>query len=146
MGTDVYLEWDDMAEDFKNAQEKCAFNIDAGRLGYLRTSVGMKSENEFLKSIFASHWESDGEYKRFSFNQENFEKLKESLPDSKQNIRRHYGSTMLIQIDIGPKSNHPELEKQYIFYNSLIDFFELGMKKEKDGKNPKIYVSPGLSI
>ncbi len=145
MGTDVYLYWDGMSEELKKIQV-CP-SIDAGRVGKLRASIMMEKENQILRKIFPNHWDlGEQEPKRYKFSQENYKKLQDSLPDSIQQIRLYYTYTIVFQIDISSheklyKHGKPEIERAVIFYNSLIDFFELGMEKEREGKKPKVYIS-----
>ncbi len=138
----MYLQWDEMPEELKKIQTKCGPIIDAGRVGYLRVSITMNEENRILRKIFPNHWElGEEDPKRYKFSQENYKYPQSSLPGSIQESRRLYTSTIVFQIDITPKLGKPEIEKQIIFLNSLIDFFELGMEKEKEGKKPKVFIS-----
>jgi hypothetical protein len=51
MGTDVYLDWKGKSKEDKEKQ--CTgFSIDAGEVGYLRASIGMTTENAFLRGLF----------------------------------------------------------------------------------------------
>ena len=74
MGTDIYLEWDGMTDEEKEAQIT-GFSIRAGDKGYLRASIGMVLENSILREIFPrEYWESSEplEY--------NFQKRSKELP------------------------------------------------------------------
>lgn len=60
MGTDVYLGWEGMTKEEKEAQYT-GFDIGAGSTGYLRAAIGMVRENEALREIFPENiWEGKG--------------------------------------------------------------------------------------
>ena len=73
MGTDVYLEWSGMSEKDKKKQ-LTGFCINAGNVGYLRASIGMRSENSVLRKVFSEEfWK--GKSLRFEFNEEGYRSL-----------------------------------------------------------------------
>ena len=51
MGTDIYLKWDKMSKKDRDDQIT-GWRIDKGNTGYLRASIGMIQENEFLRKVF----------------------------------------------------------------------------------------------
>lgn len=55
MGTDIYLVWKNQTKKDKEGQGT-GFSIDAGEVGYLRASIGMTTENYFLRLLFPDNW------------------------------------------------------------------------------------------
>ena len=76
MGTDIYMEWKGKTKEDAEKQ-MTGFSIDAGDVGYLRASIGMRSENAFLRMLFSvdKYWDKQ-EKIPYDF-KSNFEILKE---------------------------------------------------------------------
>ena len=75
MGTDIYLEWEGKTKEDKEKQTT-GFSIKAGDAGYLRASIGMVTENSFLRVLFPEkYWENEGEQIRYEFTQKGYEAL-----------------------------------------------------------------------
>ena len=59
MGTDIYLHWDNQSTDEADKQIT-GFSIGHGNVGYLRASIGMTQENQFLRMIFPEiYWKGE---------------------------------------------------------------------------------------
>ena len=156
MGTDIYLNWDGKTKEEQEAQYT-GYSIDAGDKGYLRASIGMANENAVLMSVFSSeYWDSqedDGVV--FDFSKEKYVKL--------QNLGLKYLLANVVGIEIPLKNELGEkveslfkglfgadsvvasksggFPSAVMWLDSLFRFFELGMKKQEEGKNPKVYIS-----
>jgi hypothetical protein len=162
VGTDVYLGWDKMTPKEKKARYT-GFSINAGDAGYLRASIGMVNENTVLKILMPDHWEcteeeADNGGKRYNF-EENYALLgkvaKQYLiatlmgkqiehPDHAK--MHEVGNTlmkMLKGMGIGEvQGNRPaDLSGAVMWLNSVFQFFFLGMEKQKEGLNPRIFIS-----
>jgi len=158
MGTDVYLGWDDMTEDEKKARYT-GFSINAGNVGYLRASIGMYLENTVLRMVFPpEYWRGDGA--PYDFNEIGFEELSiigsrylanvmfgiplEEDEDVMEQTRR---GEMIMKMLSGTGASieggtaKPSLRGAVMWLNALFDFYVLGIKKAKEGKNPTVYIS-----
>jgi len=158
MGTDVYLEWDGMTEEDKKKQIT-GFSIAAGRVGYLRASIGMIEENECLRRIFPpEYWES-GESLPYDF-KANYDKMvaeivryltEKMLPKSEEErireiIKRNPGAGAVIEAFSSREfslfiSTIEGIDDAIIWASSVIQFFRLGIEKQGEGKNPRVYIS-----
>jgi len=166
MGTDIYLEWDGMTEEEKKAQYT-GFSIDAGRVGYLRASIGMVRENQVLREVFPNeYWDSEDSLP-YDF-KANYERVQEvgakylasilfDLPLADENSEAmnyaKYGETinsLLCAIFNGgyqsgeykvDMSRKLGIRYAVMWLNSLFDFFDLGYKKQEEGLNPRVYIS-----
>lgn len=74
MGTDVYLDWKGRTREDKEKQFT-GFCIDAGNIGYLSASVGMTTENTFLRRLFPNEYWEAGKAVRYNFTEEGYKKL-----------------------------------------------------------------------
>ncbi len=159
MGTDVYMKWKTQNKKDKKKQVT-GFSITAGDKGYLRASISMYRENSLLRDIFPEeYWKSDG-YTAYDF-EKNFSRCMHLLKgymlceimgvsfDDKRETHKE-------QQDMGNKvtelfkklgaevlneSNGLGFDSVLAWANSLMNFFELGMKKQKEGLKPEIYIS-----
>ena len=89
--------------------------IDKGDVGYLRASFGMRKEIELYYKIFFPDWEGyNGEETNYNF-----------LDPKNQTKLISLCNTYLIS----------ETEKKWstIIINSIVNFFNLGVKKNKEG-------------
>jgi len=155
MGTDIYLSWKGQTKKEKEKQST-GFDIGSGDVGYLRASIGMVRENAFLKAIFEEdYWK--GKELRYEFKKENYFEIQKlgflylltllnnkEKSDNEDNLLNPL-LTLLEQFkDKGFKvkvSNNLNFRMAILWLNSLFDFYELGLKKEEEGKEPKIYIS-----
>lgn len=158
MGTDIYLDWNGKTEKDKEKQYT-GWSIDAGDVGYLRASIGMTTENAFLRGLFSGKYWKAGKPLRYHFTKEGYKKLHIA------------GLVYLINSIAGKEIIHPEMEAYHKFgdkitemlggmgfdeiqkadpcnfrlavmwLNSVFSFYELGMEKEREGLEPKIYIS-----
>ena len=156
MGTDVYLKWDKQTKEDKEAQYT-GFDIDAGKVGYLRASIGMLKENAILRALFpAPIWEGKGSFKF----EENWEKANKlclvyilsevsgiELPiDEGQKKQIEFGNSVT---EIFKKAGVEKIQatSNNGFYHalmwakSLLDFMALGIEKEDKKLNPKVVIS-----
>lgn len=164
MGTDVYLRWKGITKDEKEKQ--CTVSCVAGNDGYLRASIGMLRENRILQAIFVDYWEGENKTPyNFKVNYEKMLRLampyflncltgKEfEIPEELQSQVR-MGEAILTALkkagldegDIAASGNnqrHPldELAFGILWFNSLINFFHLGLEKQEEGKRPYLYIN-----
>jgi hypothetical protein len=152
-----------MTEEEKKAQYT-GYSIDAGNVGYLRASIGMMLENRILRFIFPEkYWE--GEELPYDFlsleNQSRFllvvkkyleaiksgrgKEIADSLPKletEKQGDMIEDFFTKFLQADrISKAEGCLENKGALMWVKSLFEFYLLGIKKQKLGLNPKIYIS-----
>lgn len=168
MGIDIYLSWDGKKEEDKKKQ-MTGFSINAGDVGYLRASYGMTTECTFLRAIFPKElWEGVEREKKeneegvpFEFNEGQFKALhvlglkylfcaitgKEI--DSEQtkkdrstfeNVSKMLGSKGF-KADNIMTSRSCDFRSAIMWLNSIFSFFELGMEKQEEKKNPRIHIS-----
>jgi hypothetical protein len=155
MGTDIYLEWDNMTEKEKEAA--CpGWAIDAGNAGYLRASIHMDAENTVLCIVFPDRYWKAGEPIEYDF-VENTKRLPDIIAGylrgekmkegngivEKQKMMRDTVLQLLEakgveKIQFGENTGS---EAKKIWAHSLVDFFRLGAEKQKEGKHPTVYIS-----
>jgi hypothetical protein len=157
MGTDIYLSWDDMDEEEKERRHT-GFSIGHGSFGYLRASIFMMEENAVLREVFPEECWEGGEHsydfegkfnilpflikkylsaKIFGFKIEPSEGQREQITLGEKIISTFGGlgfETVLIP-------TNEDVEGAVEWANSLFKFFRLGTEKQKEGKDPKIYIS-----
>jgi len=158
MGTDVYLEWNGKTE--KDKEKQCTgWSIDAGDAGYLRASIGMTTENAFLRALFPDeYWEAKGPL-RYEFTEEGYKKLHmaglvylinsitgKEIKHSKMEAYHELGNRITkmlggLGFDEVQKANSCNFRYAVMWLNSVFNFYELGMAKEKEGLEPKVYIS-----
>ena len=115
MGLDIYLNWDGKTEEEQQAQ-LTGFDTTKGNVGYLRAAYW---NSESLK-IFRALWpyesgfdyDEDGAPYDFIDNYTKMEKLRKTISEDNKHTR-----------------------------NSLLSFFDLGVKLQQDGKNPRVECS-----
>jgi len=140
MGTNIYLEWDGMPEEEKQRMRETTFAINLGHLGYLGASTGMERENDVLKTLFPKeYWEAKKPL-RYKF-KKGWEKACNAVAE--------YLICVLFDLPFyEEKTKWEGFSKDLIFTlheavtwaTSLLDFFELGFRKEREGKNPKVTI------
>ena len=164
MGTDIYLKWDNKIEN-ESKDISTLFSINAGETGYLRASIGMIRENEFLRYVFDNkHWQ--GEELPFNFNKEQYDKIIKvglsyvisttantdfTLSESTQQQVEHGNETLKhlginkLKLTTGTDDlttlGTDNFRNSITWLNSLLNFYELGMSLQNDNKNPRIYIS-----
>ena len=159
MGTDIYLSYKGMTKNDKKAQYT-GWSIDAGKFGYLRASIGMATENAVLRMVFPNeYWEED-KPKRFHFTEDVYKKLhaigllylRQNLIGTPIKNSEHEKHTEVfkelfkqlaenLEADEIVEGNIDCFRSAIMWINSLFSFYELGMEKEKEGKEPKVYIS-----
>lgn len=161
MGSDVYLRWDNQTEGEKEKQISRIFEISAGHVGYLRASLGMVSENSFLKILFPSeYWDAGSKGLRFEFTEEKFKELEKAgfaylmsaftgkeIKCSQTEMQEKTNDAILNALQ---KAGIPEDKIRHsgslnfrtavIWLDSVFSFFELGMELEKKGLNSKVLI------
>ena len=157
MGTDVYLIWDGMTEEEKDAQS-ARFSIAAGRVGYLWASMFMLRENQILCELFPSEYWISSEPLPYDF-EANYEKVlslgakyiltilyelswpsenNKSMKAVKTRERPLNDSSMsFINTRVAKKL---DFRRAISWLNSLFDFFDLGLRKQREGLNPKVEI------
>jgi hypothetical protein len=159
MGSDLYLSWKGMTEKEKKKQYT-GWSIDAGKFGYLRASIGMTTENAVLRMVFPDeYWENpSGKPKRFHFTEDGYNKLhiisflyirqnltgtpiKNSEHEKHTEVFKELFKKLAESFDKVIEGNIDCFRSAIMWINSLFSFYELGMEKEKEGKEPKVYIS-----
>jgi hypothetical protein len=158
MGTDIYLKWNGQKED-EAKDQVTGFSINAGNRGYLRASIGMHKENSVLRDIFPErYWKGEGA-EEYDFDKNRIRCV---------NIIKGYILTVITGIEVTDtrethqqqremadkiallfeginaqvkKSGGLGFESSIMWANSLLNFFDLGLQKQKEGKNPTVYIS-----
>ena len=163
MGTDVYLNWKGMTKKEKEAQY-CGWDIEKGKSGYLRASIGMFNENTVLRTVFPDNWQGEKPYDFLDEN--NLTKLElsartyllvvmfgEEILHEKMQPAVEMGKVIeSVFKDASSKSDNksdirfvmPKTEDLYsaiCWLKSLYEFYYLGCEKQKDGKKPQVYIS-----
>jgi len=157
MGTDIYLVWDGMTKKDKEKQFT-GFDISTGNVGYLRASIGMVRENSLLHMVFGKeYWESD-EPLRYKFTEKGLKELAvlgklylisvlENKPFEEKNSKDYSKIGESVALALAGKEMEVHMCGNLDFFwaviwlSSLFQFYQLGLKKEKEGKNPKVYIS-----
>lgn len=162
MGSDIYLRWDNQAEEEKTKQLANHYYINAGHLGYLRASLGMISETSFLRVLFSTeYWEpTQGKGLRFEFTEEKLKGLQKAgilylisaytgkeIECSETEKQKKTGNTIFNALK---KAGIPEnqigvsrncgFRTAIIWLESVFAFFELGLDLEKKGLNPRVAI------
>jgi len=153
MGVDVYLTWDGQTEEEREAQFT-GFSIAHGHVGYLRASIGMVLENEVLRTLFPEeYWELKEplEYD-FKKNWENlpfvlkkyFEAVLTGELTEEQKEQMEFGIAVAEAFKGEGEvsmSRSGDILRAVVWANSLIRFFRLGMRKQEEGKRPRVRIS-----
>lgn len=152
MGTDIYLSWKGQTKEEKDKQAT-GFDIRSGNVGYLRASIGMVKENAFLRAIFGEdYWK--GKELRYEFKEENYFEIQKlgflyilTILDKRESVNEDNPLLTIIK-ELAEKtdaevkiSGNLGFRQTISWLNSLFDFYELGLEKEKEGKKPKILIS-----
>jgi hypothetical protein len=158
IGTDIYLSFDKQTKKEKDAQIT-GFDINAGKFGYLRASIGMTKENNVLRLLFPENFWHGGVH-LYDF-ESNFLQMMEivlvylkddKLPDPEQKNYREqleHGNRVkeavksiigdAVEIKLGADSE--DMRFRVTWSKSLSEFFELGRKMQKAGRRPKVHIS-----
>lgn len=150
MGTDVYLIWEGMSETDKRNQFM-GFSIEAGNVGYLRASMGMGAENEVLEWIFPKKcWDGEDVAYDFQANSALICPILRNYLDGIPLPKRVWMDSPAESIDVdltafadSLNSDEP-IPRNYDrvdWAKSLLDFFALGMRLQREGKKPSVYIS-----
>ncbi|MEI8120472.1 MAG: hypothetical protein WCI20_00355 [bacterium] len=159
MGTDVYLEWDTKTEEEQKAQFT-GWAIDAGEDGYLRTSISMVLEEHILRVLFPEKYWAEGSTDEYDF-EGNFERLNEigcrylvsvarnepfESESQQQEVLQNQKTTAeaILQVirNTVPEggwiktSEIDEFRWAVSWLDSVYSFFELGIRKQKEGLKP----------
>jgi len=155
MGTDVYLEWDGMTKE-EEEKQITGFSINAGRYGYLRVGIRMINENIALREIFdEKYWK--GTY-RYKFTEEDFKRVCQiilgyliseifgiELPKDEtiKQMNKMHEALLNAFKNLGYKVviNSKDISFVICWANSVLEFYKLGLQKEKEGKNPRVSIS-----
>lgn len=161
MGSNIYLKWDNQTEEEKEKQISIIFEISAGYVGYLRASLGMVSENSFLKILFSSeYWDAGGKGLRFEFTEEKFKELEKAgfaylmsaftgkeIKCSQTEMQAKTNDAILNALKKAGYSKEQirhsgslKFRTAVIWLESVFAFFELGMEMEKKGLNPRVLI------
>lgn len=166
MGSDIYLSWKGMRKKEKDSQIT-GFSIEDGHTGYLRASIGMVLENRVLRLIFPDkYWNNpSGRPLIYDFNaEENQIKFKKGVWVYLMSILTGRSEEIIKRIvpndaEIMGKGIEKMLNETFEFdkiiktdgcldifgaitwVKSVLDFYVLGMEKQKDGLKPKVYIS-----
>jgi hypothetical protein len=147
MGFDIYLSWDGMTTKDEDAQDNL-WDTRYGHTGYLRAGLPMKKEIRMLGDVFPDvpWWEGPprmGNAKSYDF-VGNFQKMKVVA----ENYLKETGSSRGIDyfLSLSPRSVVPDpadngLAPSEVWVRSLVDFFNLGLRMQKEGKNPRVEVT-----
>jgi hypothetical protein len=164
MGTDIYLNFKGKTKKDEDAQVT-GFSIDAGKVGYLRASIGMANENAVLRELFPDHWEptekeAENGGKPFDFKSaENTNRLyrlalkyliaeitSTAVHHPKHSSAEKMGNNVMDALKgLGFESvetgSISDLRHAVMWLNSLFEFYNLGREKQEAGLKPKIYIS-----
>lgn len=162
MGTDVYLGWDGITPKEKKARYT-GFDISAGGAGYLRASIGMVNENTVLRILMPDHWEcareeadKGGKPYDFKGNYPLLERLarqyllatilRKQIEHPDHVGAREMGRNVVKMLKAAGfedvRGDEPtDLPGAVMWLNSVFRFFFLGLEKQKEKLNPRIYIS-----
>lgn len=153
------MKWNKQTEEEHKAQIT-GFSITSGNKGYLRASIGMVKENHLLRLIFPNEFWNCQDDKGIPYDFiANFNKM--------LNLGFQYLLSVVLNIDIEISEEQKEqtvmgdmmikmlnssgwkilshTKSDFPFavswLNSLIEFFELGIEKQKEKLNPKVCIS-----
>jgi hypothetical protein len=163
MGTDIILDWSGKSESEKAAQLECqnSSRLFVGEIGYIRAAIGMKRENGFLGFVFPDeYWfNKSGKPMPYDFGRM-LPKMKEaseiyvksaqegSEPEFGEPYRRAVALDIATAILMKRKGYEPihsttdmKGEDVLEWLKSVWRFFELGLQKQNQGKNPSVFIS-----
>jgi hypothetical protein len=147
MGFDVYLSWDGMTAEDERAQD-ILWDLRFGHTGYLRAALSMKSEISLLGEIFPDvpWWKGpprQGNAKDYDF-ETNLQKMRMAAQKYLEVAGAKTDLSFLLSLPPRTKVPDPQdanLEREEIWVRSLVDFFNLGLKKQREGKHPKVEIT-----
>jgi len=123
MGVDVYMSWNKMTKEEKDARIT-GYDISKGYVGYLRASYGMPEECKILSQIFPAKFWEDKNPLPYNF-KANVKRVFKLLREYVANAMTHKGDDITV----------------IIWASSVIQFFWLGIEKQEAKLIPKIYIS-----
>jgi len=155
------LKWNEQTEEEHKAQIT-GFSITSGNKGYLRASIGMIKENYLLRLVFPKEfWEHQEKSLSYDFIK-NYPKMlrlgwaylvsvvlnKEIVISEEQKKQTKMGDMIIKMLNSQGWKNmgivsHTESDFPFAvcWLNSLIEFFELGIQKQKEKLNPRVEIS-----
>lgn len=167
MGTDIYMRWNGMTKEDHVLQCR-GFDIGSGACGYLRASIGMANENYVLRTLFGDDYWKSGKTQAYDFANA-FSRMMElalsyliacltgsSLEENSEDASTEKSSGTLVVEALkkagwseggivfpGSPGSDPLIDLRYgiMWFESLIEFFELGMAKQKEGLTPYPMIS-----
>lgn len=164
MGYDVYLSWDGMTTDEMQAQD-VLWDLRAGHVGYLRAATWMQRETQFLSRVLPGvpWWEGPprtGNARPFDF-EKNFRGMEEAARKYLKDAGARHDIDYIMTLPLRTlDSENSELHdsatehsvQQYAtdhltgddaedWIRSVVDFFRLGLRRQKEGKNPRVEVT-----
>ena len=170
MGTDIYLSWDGQTKAEKKAQYT-GYSINSGKVGYLRASIGMETENSVLGEVFPlkTYWlhedveakEDEDGYTPYDFKQgwavlqmvakKYLASMLFGIPYKKNDVQiKHEQWVKNVTEMLAQKGKFDkviisalddDLPSAVMWLNSLYEFFYLGMSKQDKKLNPKVLIS-----
>lgn len=149
IGTDVYLSWDGQTKAEEKAQIT-GYSINAGSVGYLRASISMEKENAVLREVFPDKfWEGKALPYDFDAGWKTLNLIAKKYLSSclfgipierfKQVFQQLAEAGKFDKIIVGDIDD--DILGNVTWLNSLVEFFRLGYKKQKEYKNPKVCIS-----
>ena|SRR2546425_8752206 len=161
MGYDVHLSWDGMTNEEKDAQ-RTGWALNAGHVGYLRAAIWMHREIKFLGHLFPHEywmedWKKPGEPPPYDF-KGNFPRMEKIAKDylnaagAKESLEHLLAlpmrETRTTNDEDGEEVVFVDYPTDYLrgtdaedWIRSLLDFFKLGLKKQEEGRNPRVAVA-----
>jgi hypothetical protein len=164
MGYDVYLSWDGMTAKEVRAQE-VLWDLEGGYVGYLRAALWMHREIRFLSEVFRDvpWWEGpprQGRARPYDF-KANFPKMKEAAKKYLKDARAEHDADYLLALpmrtpeanrdtptEVSPHEGLKDYPTDHLigddaesWIRSVFDFFKLGLRKQEEGKTPKVEVT-----
>ena len=148
MGFDVYLSWDGMTPEDERAQN-ILWDTRFGHTGYLRAGLPMKREIRVLTDIFPEPipwWKGPpriGNAQPYDF-AANFPKMRTVTEGYLKAVNSKRALDYFLCLpprSMAADSADETLNSAEGWVRSLIDFFRLGLSKQKEGKNPKVEVT-----
>ena len=153
MGTDIYLSYEGQDQEEQDEQASVLFESNKGELGYIRASIWMKEENDFLRRLFPEDiWESpepksydfDENYEKFKFLSEHYllgtpmevphDETAEVFAEVITKLAEKVGGTVV-------KGGEMDEEGKKKWLRSVKAFFDKGHQLQKQKCTPRILIS-----
>ena len=148
MGIDIYMNWDDITEDEKNAQIT-GFSTTSGHVGYLReayhggpyaTETLVPEAFEWVQEI--GNLMSCAEMSGTELPDDLLDLLSRGCPMSAETLQDRLGSTILrVRERIDKVYPMTSPEDADLVVSSYISFVDLALEKQAEGKNIYVYAS-----